>query len=61
MKNLEEESRHFRSHAGAVVQLEALAQSGDALTYIKKMKAIRDQLKACKCLRCVLKGMCNGK
>ena len=54
MKNLEEESRHFRSHAGSVVQLEALAQSGDSLTYMKKMKAIRDQLKACKCLLLVL-------
>lgn len=46
MKNLEEELRHFRAHAGAIQTLDALAQSGDTLKYMRQMKAIKDRMKA---------------
>ena len=46
MKNLEEELRHFRAHAGAIQSLEALSKSGDTLKYMKQMKSLKDKMKA---------------
>ena len=45
-KNLEEELRHFKAHAGAIDTLELMAQSGDTMKYMKQMKAIKDKIKA---------------
>ena len=45
-KNLQEELRHFRAHAGAIQNLEFMAQSGDTLKYMRQMKAIKDRIKA---------------
>jgi len=45
-KNLQEELRHFKAHAGSIETLEVMAQSGDTLKYMKQMKAIKDKIKA---------------
>eukprot|EP00794_Sanderia_malayensis_P015297 gene15297-16874_t len=42
-KNFVEEVRHFRSRAGSVESLDALAATGDTASYLEQMRAIRQQ------------------